>query len=84
MFDTPAQLRLRAVLDAVETLGTTSGTVDAANAERIVVSYPCAGLGDRLAVLQSASKAFDDAGFAIGFMNVTDTNATFHLRQLAA
>lgn len=84
MFNTPMQIRLKAVMRIVDSLGAISGSADARDADRIVVTFPLTGLGDPGTVAESACRAFQEAGFLPGFMNVSDRSATFHVRQLAA
>lgn len=80
----PAMIRLKSVMRVVDSLGAKSGSADARDPSRIVVSFPSGGLGHPATIAQSACRAFQDAGFHPGFMNVNDRTATFHLADMAA
>lgn len=80
----PAFTRLKTVMRVVDSLGAATGSADARDGNRIVVSFPVAGLGDPSTIADSACRAFRAAGLQPGFMNVNDRTATFHLQDLAA
>lgn len=81
---TPGFILCRTVMTALEAVGTTSGSVDATNPQRIVIRFPVAGLGDPSDVARSACRMLVDVGIQPLTIDVNDRNATFTARDLAA